>query len=150
MFPLFVVHEGGALIIESVTIENFQSSAIVAEQGSSILLDGVKFAGNAALGRSTRRRQLMSDDVPSDCGGAIRLNGGARANISKSLLSQNTAARGGAICALNGSSVVIDRCTSIESNTATERGGGIFAAGASIIEVRRGDEGSTFFFKRLT
>ena len=113
-FSLFTVRAGGAVVLSSLHITSFGDSAISAENGSAVALSQVVLAhnsaGDVASGAARRRRALLSSSsggAADGCGGAIRLVG-ASAVLSGCSFESNEATRGGALCALNGSTVVID------------------------------------------
>ena len=134
-FSLFTVRAGGAVVLSSLHITSFGDSAISAENGSAVALSQVVLAhnsaGGVASGEARRRRALLSSSsggAADGCGGAIRLVG-ASAVLSGCSFESNEATRGGALCALNGSTVVIDDGSVLDANRAAH-GGAIFASGS--------------------
>ena len=131
-FPLFTVNAGAALAVKQVVIENFGATAIIAEAGADVQLEDVSIAHSSAIRSSSRRLTDASAFDPDACGGALRLVDGATANLSRSELRSNRARHGGALCLLNQSKVVIDRCTLVEENQAIDGGGAIYVSDSSV------------------
>ena len=135
-FSLFTVRAGGAVVLSSLHITSFGDSAISAFNGSAIALSRVVLGRNSAdggaSGTARRRRALLSSSsshgAADGCGGAIRLVG-ASAVLSGCSFERNEATRGGALCAINGSTVVIDEGSVLDANHAAH-GGAIFASGS--------------------
>ena len=121
--------------MKQVVIENFGATAIIAEAGADVQLEDVSIAHSSAIRSSSRRLTDASAFDPDACGGALRLVDGATANLSRSELRSNRARHGGALCLLNQSKVVIDRCTLVEENQAIDGGGAIYVSDSSV-EVR--------------
>ena len=98
-FPLFYLEGPGAeLRVSSVEIKNFARGAIIAEGGAVVTLNDVNLTRNSAMRTvGSRRRALAAADFET-CGGAIRLVNGATASLSASVLTENSAERGGAVC----------------------------------------------------
>ncbi|HSD84919.1 MAG TPA: hypothetical protein VLG46_13720, partial [Anaerolineae bacterium] len=83
----------------------------------STVISGITFAGG----------DLIGSICPEECGGGILLSGPARPALQNIVLRENTAWQGGGLWVDGGPEVVVVN-SRIFSNSATEMGGGIYAA----------------------
>lgn len=93
---------------------------LVAKPGSRIF--------EHALGTFTLKNiTLTGGSAAGDCGGAIKVDAGT-VNLDHVHITFSSAAQGGALCALAGTSVSVWH-SELQKNTASNQGGGIWAAG---------------------
>jgi predicted outer membrane repeat protein len=139
---LFTVN-AGTLTLRDMTL----TGARVAGDGAAVLITaegalvahGVSFLDNQSTGgdggalsfgsnaESSLTNCLFVDNVASDDGGALTVGDFTEVSISDSTFSGNRASDGGAIHAELGGLSLVD--SELESNTASGRGGGLFASG---------------------
>ncbi|MEQ1702772.1 MAG: hypothetical protein ABMA25_21900, partial [Ilumatobacteraceae bacterium] len=97
-----------------------------------VALPGHRFFDHVS-GNLTLKNLSLTGGSATDCGGAIRVQAGT-VTLDNVLISFSTAPQGGAICTAAGSSVIMSD-SELQKNTATNQGGGIYAAGT--VDARR-------------
>ncbi len=139
---LFSVN-AGTLTLRDMTLTGARVSgdgaaALIMAQGA-LVADGVSFVDNQSTGgdggalsfgsnsASSLTNCLFTDNVASDDGGAVTVGDFTEVTISDSTFSNNSASDGGAIHAELGGLSLFD--SDLEGNSASGRGGGLFASG---------------------
>jgi len=134
-----IAEHGRYIKLDSVTVSGFYNDASVFIGTGNLTINSSKITGNSTGssgsiiatggGLVINDSELYQNSAPSGCGGVISHSSTSSATINNTRIYDNTAEKGGAICALGGNIRITG--SSLTNNMASLEGGAIYNGGST-------------------